>query len=166
MNHYFSRKWSYFENKYFHISITNPFSTMNKVTYIFKKPKLHFKIIKRINNFPFFFCSPRAKIFDFQMHDVMWKDKYDTPRCEGYPQIHFTLFNTITFLWYWQPNDDYWEQVLWYLHYYPIYSNRLCNRPNIFLAEKNWPWIGYPDNKSTWNRKYQKKYENLYRRKL
>lgn len=85
------------------------------------------------------------------MHDVYWKDKYDTPRFEDYPRISITLFNSITFLWYWGlddvfDNDNYWEQILWYLNYFKYYNS---DKPNIFMAKKSWPWS--INSCSSWN---------------
>ena len=94
-----------------------------------------------------------AKLIDFDWIDVMWKDKYDTPRYEYPPRIQLTLFWRWTLIIWWGfsnkdweewDNDRYWEQYLWTKHY--------CGN-DIEKAKETWPWCG-PNNESTWEDKY------------
>lgn len=118
----------------------------------FKFPKVKFKICKR-DFFPFIYSNPRGKLFDFRLIGIQWKDKYDTPRFEEPPCISLTLYK-ISFLIYFNEDCDYWEQYLWYKHYYDVYSQGLLCIPNIYKARDSWPWIDPRTKKSTWNDKY------------
>jgi hypothetical protein len=70
---------------------------------------------------------------------LMWKDKFNTPRCENPPTIHIRWL-------YWElfiisGTDQYWEQWLWWKEY--------CNG-DFDEAKNTWPWY-YPKTKeSTW----------------
>lgn len=60
----------------------------------------------------------------------MWKDKFETPRCECPPHFIFE------WLWfsvygYWE-DDQYWEQWLWIHKYHDGDEEK---------AKKEWPWI-------------------------
>lgn len=92
-----------------------------------------------------YFRTTYFKLLKIQKHDLLWKDKYNTPRCEVPPSIY------IHFLW-WEidiqkGNDKQWEQWLWVMKY---------NGGNITKAKETWPWVGGKDKKSTWI-----KYDNL-----
>ena len=108
--------------------------------------------------YPFIYCPKPAKIL-IRCCDVMWKDKYDTPRYEGPPYIWIHLFG-LNLIFYWVlvnpelENDDYWEQALWYLYYYKTYSQELLDKPNIEKAKESWPWQNYDTKESTWNDKF------------
>jgi len=80
--------------------------------------------------------------------ELGWKDKYSSPRYEWSPSFH------IYFFW-WQfsiflnspdgDNDQYYEQILWYLQY---------SDKDIIKAKETWPWQNFKTKKSTWNDKY------------
>ena len=88
----------------------------------------------------------------------MWKDKYDTPRFEEVPFIKITLFSKFVFLIYWTvkegQNDEYWEQVLWYLYYNNTVSQGLIKVPDLETAKESWPWTDMRTNKTTWKDEY------------
>lgn len=136
------------------ISLGNPFKTMNKLKGVFKPLKCYFKF-STTNWNPVLWCSNPAHIH-IVSRDVMWKDKYDTPRYEVSPYIWIHLFKW-NFIWYWDLSehqrgrltDDYWEQALWYLYYYNTISSLRYDFPNINIARKSWPWQDMKGN-STW----------------
>ena len=89
-----------------------------------------------------------------------WKDKWHSPRFEWGPSFQFWMFNwQYAVTWsapkvknhinkdiVWQ--DDYWEQVLRYLHY---------SDKDIRVAEETWGWTTKTeegDKVSTWNKNY------------
>ncbi|MFA5207451.1 MAG: hypothetical protein WC428_02225 [Candidatus Paceibacterota bacterium] len=82
---------------------------------------------------------------NFRKNKLLWKDKFESPRCELIPQFRFE--------WLWfgfygaQGNDEYWEQWLWLYKY--------CNG-NIEKAKETWGWTDYYTKKSTWNELYVK----------
>lgn len=149
------KKWIYYD-------IENPFKTMNKLKGVFKPLKCYFKFSRK-DWYPVLWVSNPSKI-QIMFRDVMWKDKYDTPRYENCPYIWIHLFG-LNFIWYWLlPNtleytkedtiDDYWEQALWYLYYHNNISYGMCENPNINNAEESWPWENADTGKSSWNNKF------------
>lgn len=107
--------------KVFTIHIENPFKTWWKARKYFKFPK------PKIT----FFCHRvgKAKLIDIDIHDIYWKDKWNSPRHEISPRIFFCLFRTIGFVVNFpvtysnefgdKENYDmeYWEYLLDYLYY-------------------------------------------------
>lgn len=78
--------------------------------------------------------------------DLGWKDKYETPRFEWSPQFSVFFFGLQFCVWWVAPcgnDDNYYEQILWYL----FYTNRTVKE-----AEETWPWTS--NGKSTWNKDY------------
>lgn len=108
-------------SKLISIYFKNPLKTWWKARKYFKCPK------PKIS----FFCHKQsvAKLLDINVHDVFWKDKWDTPRHEISPRIFFCLFGTIGFIITFpvayinefgeEENYDieYWEYLLDYLYY-------------------------------------------------
>lgn len=143
-----------------YLSLYSPFKTMHKLKGVFKSLKCCFRIgLGRWNYHPALWCSNPAFIHIIST-DVMWKDKYDTPRYEVPPYIWIHIWK-INFIWWWEysdklgETDDYWEQALWYLYY------ASCNKEkkgydelNINKARDSWPWQDYETKKSTWNNKF------------
>jgi len=137
--------------------IENPLKTYNKAKKVFKKLRCYFKISWG-NWYPILWISP--KFFQIESRDVQWKDKYDTPRYEGCPYfwIHIGKLNII---WYWElpelyndyDNDEYWEQLLWYLYYYNTISYGRLKEPNIEKAKESYPWQN-SDGTPAWSDKY------------
>lgn len=146
--------------KYIRIWKGNPFKTMRKLRGIFIPLEMSLKIGKW-NHIAILPVSKDVlgKVIDIFISDVIWKDKYDTPRYEYPPMITITFFRTfcIHICWNKFPKhlkgvnlDDYWEQALWYLYYSNTISQGLGSYPNIKLAKKGWPWQDMKGN-STWN---------------
>ena len=112
-----------------HININNPFKTWWKARKYFKKPsiKCHFGLLKY--SFPYANRDYIGKIIDISIHDVMWKDKYNSPRHERNPYLWICLFRLIRFEIgtyipeltetgkYEDGSMYYWEYMLDYLYY-------------------------------------------------
>lgn len=133
------------ETKFFYLLYENPFKTMKKLKGVFKPLKCRFYR----GMCPEVWYS-KPKLIQIVVKDVMWKDKYETPRHEDSPYIWIHFFKW-DFIWYWRlPKDikgydmDYWEQALWYLYY---------SKADIEYAEKSWPWQNM-DETSSWNKNY------------
>lgn len=120
----------YLTGKLYRIYIENPFKTWWKVRKYFKRPKAKFYIGLFQDNFRF----NTNKILDINIHDVEWKDKWNSPRHEDNPLIFISLFK---YLWiYIEPSiyyyDEfgerkegdlyYWEYLLDYLYYSKRFS--------------------------------------------
>ncbi len=70
---------------------------------------------------------------------LVWKDKFDSPRCEIVP------FFRIEWMWFgvrgtWG-DDQYWEQWLWIYKYH---------NGNYEEAKQDWGWVDMTTRKSTW----------------
>ena len=112
-----------------HININNPFKTWWKARKYFKRPsiKFYFGLLKY--NFPYANRNYIGKIIDISIHDVMWKDKYNSPRHERNPYVWICLFRLFRFEIATKVNtltetgkvEDrsmfYWEYLLDYLYY-------------------------------------------------
>lgn len=101
-------------NKYFDIYLENPLKTYNKIKTFFRpiKPKFYFSIGK----------SNKAKILELNSFDLLWKDKYDSPRHEVNPRIDLSLFNRLHMRIEFGIGDGladmvYWEAALYWIHY-------------------------------------------------
>ena len=108
-------------SKLISVYFKNPLKTWWKARKYFKCPK------PKIS----FFCHKQrvAKLLDINVHDVFWKDKWDSPSYEVSPIIYLCLFNRIGFIISFQItgidefgekiNCDmpYWEYLLDYLYY-------------------------------------------------
>lgn len=111
---------NFFKNPY-----KNPLYYWWKVRKIFKKPPLHVHIGKYTY---ILLCdwikSPKIQL---AFNGLGWKDKYDSPRYEYFPNILFKFFNwEIRIFWSWQyqcdegiimdsqyvSDDAYWETIL------------------------------------------------------
>lgn len=103
-------------NKYFDIYLENPLKTYNKIKKYFRriKPQFYFKVSKS----PF-----AAKILEINSCDVLWKDKWNSPRHEYNPKINISLFTYIHLNVTFTLKDDsisdvaYWEAALYWLYY-------------------------------------------------
>ena len=112
-----------------HININNPFKTWWKARKYFKRPsvKFYFGLLKY--NYPYANRDYIGKIIDISIQDVMWKDKYDSPRHERNPYVWICLFRLFRFEIGTRINDItetgkvedrstfYWEYLLDYLYY-------------------------------------------------
>ena len=76
---------------------------------------------------------------NFQSNELIWKDKFDTPRCERCPQRTFEwlLWGLISIC----EDDHYWEQWLW-VHKY--------NNGDELKAKETWGWIDCDTKQSSW----------------
>ena len=112
-------------SKWIDIAIENPFKTWWKARKYFKRPKLKFRA---------FFTSYKAykrggRLLEIECFDIMWKDKFNSPRHEISPHISVLLFGKLGFrvdavIYY---NDEfgerqngdmeYWEYLLEWLYY-------------------------------------------------
>ena len=110
-------------------TIGNPLKTWWKARKYFKFPHVSIGIYYNSWLHPYATRKCRGKILDIDIHDVMWKDEYDTPRYERNPFIYICLFSRLS-LWItfpmrykdefdeWQYcSDDYWKYMLDYLYY-------------------------------------------------
>ena len=152
-----------YDSKFLHLSLWNPFKTMNKLKGIFKPLKRYF--LCGINIHPPIIYCPKPELIFIRCRDVEWKDKWRTPRYEEPPHIWISLFGFNLF-WYWDlPNnmlynkkdhiDDYWEQALWYL-YYASYNRKKkgYDELDINKAKRTWPWQNCETKESSWNDKF------------
>lgn len=104
------------QNNLFDIYWENPLKTYMKIKRFFLplKPKI------RCN---FQYYKNCAKILEFSSFDVLWKDKYDTPRHEISPRISISLFSCIHIMINFIADRDsmsdmvYWEAALYWLYY-------------------------------------------------
>lgn len=110
------------------IWIENPFATWWKARKYFKRPSLKFKFGILKYSFPYASKKYIGKILDIAVHDVGWKDKYNTPRHERNPYLWICLFKLFTFKifthisyldekGYSDRSTYYWEYMLDYLYY-------------------------------------------------
>ena len=75
----------------------------------------------------------------FIYQKLMWKDKFESPRCEREPYFRFEwLWWGIYGVW---GDDHYWEQWLWVYKYY---------NGNYEEAKSQWGWRDVITGKSTW----------------
>lgn len=93
----------------------NPLKTYNKIKKYFKSMDLKVRFVCYYDKW----C---AKIFDIYATDVMWKDKYNSPRHEHNPIIVIHLFSTFHLYIEWVADDGmygtcYWEAALNWLYF-------------------------------------------------
>ena len=76
-----------------------------------------------------------------------WKMKHDSPRFEWSPSFQIYFFKW-QFVIHWNApdgnNDQYYEQILWFLH----------NKKYINKTKTTWGWTNYETGMSTWNNDY------------
>lgn len=110
-------------------SIENPFKTWWKARKYFKLPKIKITFSANKWHFPYATKYWQGKILDINIRDVLWKDKYDSPRHEKNPLIYICLFGKFA-IWITpaifykdefneKQNGDmeYWEYLLEWLYY-------------------------------------------------
>ena len=113
---------------------------LKEIKGVFKPPSKYY--YKGTNYF-----TPSKSKFPIWIYkrELLWKDKFETPRIEFIPYFSIRFFKWEFTVLY--GTDSYWEQVLWYLKY--------CNK-DIKKAEETWGWIDCTTNKSSWNKDYLK----------
>jgi|GEM_PF-6784957 len=121
------------------------YKTYNKVRKLFIRPKLRSYIGGCAMGLPIF--RPK-KWIHLCYRDIMWKDKYNTPRFEFAPQWNLTLFGKWQIMFWLDADDTYWEMLLWTIYYSDC---------NIIKAQQTWDWIDGHTKESTWNDDYLRK---------
>ena len=95
-----------------------------------KKPKFNLSLY---NNYKFVWIPYFIK------RKLMWKDKFETPRCEREPYFMFEwLWFGIYGVW---GDDQYWEQWLWINEYH---------NGDVEKAKSEWGWVNRETKESTW----------------
>lgn len=119
----------YIRNKYINVSVKNPFETWWKARKYFKFHLPCIKIGFGKHSTSYARIDYEGKIFDANIHDVYWKDKYNSPRHERDPLVFISVFRffymwIIPGIYYYdefgnkvQGNPYYWEYLLDYLYY-------------------------------------------------
>jgi hypothetical protein len=110
--------------------IENPLATWWKARKYFKRPKISIHFFSKIRyNCPYINSKYVGKILEISIHDLMWKDKFNSPRHERNPYIWVCFFRkfgfSINFDVYYKDefgikqNGDtyYWEYLLEWLYY-------------------------------------------------
>ncbi len=122
----YSKKWY---SNLFVISIENPFKTWWKARKYFKFPNIRIRFSTSKTFHPYASSYRRGKILDILIHDLYWKDKFNSPRHERNPLIYICLFNRFSLWiifykkWIDEFGDEqnysmeYWEYLLDYLYY-------------------------------------------------
>lgn len=94
-------------------------------------------------NWHYYFCTNYKFrwIPFYRSNKLLWKDKFNSPRCERCPTIQFQW---LWFALYLEKGDDsYWEQWLW--------INEYCDG-DIIKAEQTWGWVDFETKESTWKK--------------
>lgn len=129
--------------------IENIFKTWWNARKVFKRPKIVFYLGKWVTGLPIY-----RKNISYPLgicsYDIIWKDKYNTPRFEYPPTINIVFLRRYQLLIWMKQDEDYWEQLLWYLYY---------SNSNLEESKETWPWM--KDGKSTWSDKYIKSKNNV-----
>ena len=121
----------YIRNKYFGISIENPLKTWWKARKFFKFPKWKVKLhyVYPYEGYPYASYKVLGLILDINIRDLIWKDKWDSPRHEFNPLIYICLFRKFAltiypYIYYYnefgeKENGDmyYWEYLVDYVYY-------------------------------------------------
>ncbi len=121
-------------------TIYNPFKTWWKARKYFKCPKItpFICLVKTFCGYPYASYHWIGKIIDIYFSDVIWKDKWDSPRHERNPLVWICLFRKIAFGLrfniykineFGQKEDGnmyYWEYILDYLYYDKTLELKSC----------------------------------------
>ena len=103
-------------NKYFDWYYENPLKTYKAIKKYFRSIKPKFQID--------WYKSNKAKILEINSFDLMWKDKWNSPRHEFNPRINISIFNRLHIYINFTINGDsmtdmvYWEAALYWLYYH------------------------------------------------
>ena len=121
-------KIRYHRGKYFAWSIENPFKTWWKARKYFKFPNIAIHFSNNKHSFPYASKFWQGKLLDINIHDVYWKDKYNSPRHERNPLIFIYILGLSIWIYpkiykigeFGNKEDGdiyYWEYLLNYLYY-------------------------------------------------
>ena len=100
---------------YFDFYFGNPLATYSKIKQYFRPLKTKWSL--------YVGHGREAKILSISSFDLMWKDKYDSPRHEFNPRIEISLFNYFHWRMEFTLKEDgiddmvYWEAALYWLYY-------------------------------------------------
>ena len=103
------------DNNYFSFYWENPLKTYKKIKKYFRPLKMRGRLTMLKGREP--------KILSVNAFDLMWKDKWNTPRHEYNPRIEISLFNYFHWRIDFTLGDDsmddmvYWESALNWLYY-------------------------------------------------
>lgn len=113
-------------------------------------------IIKIYKNPPKYISNKHFKLFGYTIEfgspvwfrnvELGWKDKFNSPRYEWGPSFVLYFFG-LQFCIFWESpgdktNDEYWEQILWWLYY---------SDKDVKKAKETWGWVDMKTKQSTWN---------------
>lgn len=104
------------QNKYFDFYFENPLKTYNVIKKYFRRIKPRFQCS--------WYKSNKAKILEINSYDLMWKDKWNSPRHEFNPRIFISIFNRLHIFVDLTLGEDsmtdmvYWEAALYWLYYH------------------------------------------------
>lgn len=169
-------------------SIENPLKTWWKARKYFKFPNISILFSNNKYSFPYASKFWQGKLLDINIHDVYWKDKYNSPRHERNPLIYICLFGKysvwICFHKKWidefgDKTDEsihYWEYMLDYLYYskslklssYWTFDSKIVRTKRFGNAEDGSedtfkPFTVYiPDHLISLNKKGLKAFKQLY----
>ena len=102
-------------NDYFDFYFENPLATYNKIKQYFRPLKTKWSLYKG--------AGREAKILSISSFDLMWKDKWYTPRHEYNPRVEISLFNYFHWKMEFTLKEDgmddmvYWEAALQWVYY-------------------------------------------------
>lgn len=157
-------------NRYFNILIQNPLKTWWRARKYFKMPKIRIHKIGKLfpktihtqfgdyvdnglNYCPYACLDSIGDILSIYSADVMWKDKWDSPRHERNPIIWIVFFKRIGFcitfnitykdeLGKVESGDMYyWEFLLTYLYYNHDIKSALLASNGWTYDSKLWKWV-------------------------
>lgn len=158
------------DNKYFSVFIENPLKTWWKAKKYFKFPKIHFHKVGKlfhkkvhtefgdyvddgISWCPYACLDNMGNILSIFSCDVLWKDKWDTPRHERSPIIWVCFFKRIGFAITFNvhyldefgkiQNGDmyYWEFLLNYVYYVHDLKKALLASGAWTMNSKLWRYV-------------------------
>ena len=103
-----------------------------------KKPKFTLQFYNNFSTWTPFYNKYFRWLPYIKRGELMWKDKFNTPRCEREPYFR------VEWLWFgvygaWG-DDQYWEQWLWIYEY---------NNGDYQKAKETWEWETM-EGESTW----------------
>lgn len=123
------------------ISIKNPLKTWWKMRMWFKRPKISISFFSNpIYNCPYTWLKNISSILDIWASDIMWKDKYNSPRHEANPFIWVCFFRkfgfSINFNIYYR--DEFGERQNGSAYYWEYLLNVLEYHKSLDKGYSNW----------------------------